>query len=141
MEEMKLRVPTYNGKWIGHCGLPEFSESKTPVLVCEADGVRVVLGTHDYHDYDKPDIQIERRNNGWMIFLHPLGGGDPSGYVFFLDDGRSFIVKEDHAGATESIVISEYRLAEAKVDEIKQAEVSCQPTMIVDGGRTEDRNW
>ena len=37
-------------------------------------------------------VQVERRPNGWAIFLHPIGGGDPSGYVYFLDDGRSFVL-------------------------------------------------
>jgi hypothetical protein len=85
----------------------DFSEPNVPVLVCEADGVRVVLGTHRYNDYSKPDIQIERRPNGWAIFLHPLGGSDPSGYVYFLDDGCSFLVKEHGLGPTDVIEVLE----------------------------------
>ena len=47
-----------------------------------------------FDDMSKPDIQIERRPRGWAIFLHPLGGGDASGLVYFLDDGRSYIVPD-----------------------------------------------
>lgn len=65
-----------------------------PVLIYREAGVRIVLGTHDDGQLDKPDIQIERRPNGWAIFLHPIGGGDPSGIVFFLDDGRSFLTPD-----------------------------------------------
>jgi hypothetical protein len=77
------------------------------VLIREADGVRIVLGTHDYEDYEKPDIYIERRPNGWAIFLHPLGGSDPSGFVYFLDDGRSFLAKEFGLGPTPAIEVLE----------------------------------
>jgi len=79
---------------------PDFGPPYVAVVVHEAEGVRVVLGTHDRHSGEYPDIQIERRANGWAIFLHPVGGCDPSGYVYFLDDGRSFIEMERQLGPT-----------------------------------------
>jgi hypothetical protein len=98
MEELMMMVPTYYGAaQVNPESFPdkeEFDEPRVPVLVRDADGVRVVLGSHDYNDAEKPDIQIERRPNGWAIFLHPVGGGDPSGLVYFLDDGRSFLVPD-----------------------------------------------
>src|SRR5262245_24362830 len=98
MEQLVLMVPTYYGATYGDPELftdkEEFDEPHVPVLVRQAAGVRVVLGTNDFEDLEKPDIQIERRPNGWAIFLHPVGGGDPTGLVYFLDDGRSFLVPE-----------------------------------------------
>jgi hypothetical protein len=105
MQELKLLVPTYNGKafesQVSAGKLHEFGVPRVPVLIREADGVRIVLGTHDYEENGAPDIQIERRPKGWAFFLHPRGAGDPSGFVYFLDDGRSFVVKEIGAGAIE----------------------------------------
>lgn len=69
----------------------DFGPPLVPVSVHPYDGLRVVLGAHDKEDYSKPDIQIERRPNGWAIFLHPVGGSDSAGVVYFHDDGRSFI--------------------------------------------------
>jgi hypothetical protein len=34
-----------------------------------------------------------------------LGGTDPSGYVYFLDDGRSFLVPENGLGPTDAIQV------------------------------------
>lgn len=141
MEELKLMVPTYNGKWLKepNCTLDDFGEPGVPVVVRPADGVRVVLGTHDYDDSSKPDVQIERRHNGWMIFLHPVGGCDPCGYVFFLDDGRSFLVKESACGPPWEIEVVEYEQAVDEVDEIKPTGLSCVPTMVVTRSPLEDR--
>lgn len=107
MEELKLLVPTYLGRLSVNSGVEidaDFGDPHVPVLVHSADGVRVVLATHDYLDVKTADIQIERRPNGWAIFLHPVGGGDPCGYVYFLDDGTSFLVPEAH-GATGPIQV------------------------------------
>jgi hypothetical protein len=110
-QELKLIVPTYLAERHTRDDLsgdqPDFGEPNVPVLIREAEGVRIVLGTHDYDNYEKPDIQIERRPNGWAIFLHPLGGSDPSGFIYFLDDGRSFLAKDYDYGPTEAIQVLE----------------------------------
>jgi hypothetical protein len=97
-ETLVLMVPTYYGAaQVNTESFPdkeEYDEPRVPVVVQDAEGVRVILGTSDFNDMNKPDIQIERRPNGWAIFLQPVGGGDSSGLVYFLDDGRSFLVPE-----------------------------------------------
>jgi hypothetical protein len=70
-----------------------------PVIVTADQSIELVLGTDDVNDLDYPDLVVERRRNGWMIMLNPVGGGNPSGYVFFLDDGRSFLIRQPFAGA------------------------------------------
>ncbi|HEX4055363.1 MAG TPA: hypothetical protein VHX86_13950 [Tepidisphaeraceae bacterium] len=111
MSELRLYVPTYYGQLNIHRPdsqkMPEFGDPSYPVLVRPSDGVRIVLGSHDFFDLHKPDIQIERRPNGWAIFLHPLGGSDASGYVYFLDDGRSFLVREICGGPTPILEIAD----------------------------------
>ena len=111
MQELRMFVPTYygnaHGKEIPKECLPEFGDPCIPVLVREAEGIRVVLGSHDYEDTSVPDVQIERRPKGWAIFLHPLAGSDPSGSVYFHDDGRSFVVPERSWGPTEPIINAE----------------------------------
>jgi hypothetical protein len=124
----------------------EFDDSRTPVVVREADGVRIVLGSHDYWDPAKPDIQIERRHKGWAIFLHPVGGSDPSGYVYFFDDGRSFVVAE-RGGATPAIrcrrscdfvaeIDGSYTDAEER-EQIEQCSL-CQKKLTPSGDNWED---
>ena len=108
MQELRLLVPTYNGILFAdqiRLGLkPEFGPPRVSVLVREADGVQVVLGSHDFTDRDAPDIQIERHPRGWSIFLHPAGGGDPTVYVYFLDDGRCFLRNEETHASEDRIV-------------------------------------
>ncbi len=109
MREMKLEVPTYNASYysreVEREEMPDFGDPIWPVLIHESDGVRIALGTHDIKDTKKPDVQIERQPNGWVIFLHPLGGSDPCGYVYFLDDGRSILLKEHSYGPTPEIEV------------------------------------
>jgi hypothetical protein len=118
MAELKLYVPTYYGDTEGAAaaGRKEFDEPHVPVLVRRSDGVRIVLGSHDYFDNDAPDVQIERRANGWAVFLHPLGGGDPSGCVYFIDDGRSFLVTDSGLGGTPACEVSDWDTVVAEVD-------------------------
>jgi hypothetical protein len=78
------------------------------VVVHSADGIRVVLGTHEFLDVDAPDIMIERQPRAWAVFLHPIGGGDPAGYVYFLDDGRSYLLKDRWIHEDEGIRILEH---------------------------------
>lgn len=100
MQELMLTVPTYYGaaqanpKW--YPDMEEFDEPSVPVLIREAEGVRIVLGTTNWQDFKRPDVQIERRPNGWAIFLRP-DGGDANAIVYFLDDGRSFLLPDGMA--------------------------------------------
>ena len=117
--ELKICVPTYYGETPSRMrvlpGDCEFGNPYVPVLAHEADGLRIVLGSHELYA-DVPDIAIERRAKGWAVFLHPVGLGDPSGYVYFLDDGRSFLVKENGLGPTPAIKVSSHEKVVARVD-------------------------
>ncbi len=119
LEECRLWVPTYFGRAYCVRGVDgeDFDNPYVQVLVHQAEGVRIVLGSHDCKDLNVPDIQIERRPNGWAIFLHPVGGGDPSGYVYFLDDGRSLLLKENE-WATEAIVVLDSHEEPLEVDDL-----------------------
>ncbi len=111
MEEFRLNVPTYNANLfpaqVAAGNLPEFGPPYVPVVIREAEGIRIVLGSNDYDDMHAPDIQIERRPRGWAIFLRPVGGGDVSGFVYFVDDGRSFLLPENGLGSTPAIEVVE----------------------------------
>ena len=111
VKELKLIVPTYNANLfpveVAQHTMPEFGKPYKAILIREAEGVRIMLGTHDSNDVDKPDVQIERQPNGWAVFLHPLGGSDSCGKVYFRDDGHSYFLKEGAAGPTPPIVILE----------------------------------
>jgi hypothetical protein len=94
----KLFIPTYVGSQYKlqkaeSTPWPDFAPPNVPVLIHEADGIRLLLGTHDWEDNSKPDIQIERRPRGWAIFLHP-NAGDPIGHLYMLVDGRSYLLPE-----------------------------------------------
>lgn len=109
MKELKLLVPTYNAslfaKQVAAGILPEFGPPNVPVIIRQSDGVRIVLGSHDFNELNVPDVQIERRPRGWAIFLHPLGGSDACAYIYFLDDGRSFLLPETGPTPTPEIQI------------------------------------
>lgn len=111
MQSLKLKVPTYNANLfpdqVNRRELLEFGEPFTSVLIQESDGVRIVLGSFEFEDLSKPDVQIERQPNGWAIFLHPVGESDPCGVVYFRDDGQSFLLKECSYGPTPPIEILE----------------------------------
>lgn len=117
--DVKVIIPTYNAyafaDEVAAGKMQEFDSPHVPVLIRRADGIRVVLGTHDFDDQTKPDIQIERRPNGWAIFLHPLGGGDPSGCIYFVDGGESIFRHESHVGTTPKMAVREW---DDHVDEV-----------------------
>lgn len=104
--QLILEVPTYKAD--------DFYDPHVPVTIRDECGVRVVLGTAD--DPDAPDIAIERRPGGWAIFLHPVGGSDASGYVYFLDDGRSFLAPETFGGPTPPIRVLPSHESPAEID-------------------------
>lgn len=94
------------------CGPPYVA-----ILVRQGDGIRLVLGTHDYNDRRAPDMLVERRPNGWVVFLHTVASGDPCGTIYFLDDGRTFFVKEYDAGATPAIAVLETVCGMPEIDD------------------------
>jgi hypothetical protein len=103
---LRLLVPTYHAGLTpaeAGCRTSDFGPPHVAVLIDEAEGVRIVLGSHDPRADDCPDIQVERHPNGWMIFLHPVGGSDSAGHVYFHDDGRSFVQPERGLGPTPAI--------------------------------------
>jgi hypothetical protein len=118
MPELKLYVPTYYGDadTDAQPARGEFDDPLVPVVVRDADGLRIVLGSHDYWDAKCPDVQVERRAGGWMIFLHPVGGSDASGFVFMFDDGGSVVVPESPVGPTPPIKTSTWAEAVKQVD-------------------------
>lgn len=104
--ELRIDVPTYYGsaRNDGVDARPEFGGPYVPLVVRPAEGLRIVLGSTDYFDQDAPDIQIERRPGGWMVFLHPLGSGGASGHIIFLDDHRSFLIPARDLSSTPPTV-------------------------------------
>jgi hypothetical protein len=117
-----VRVPTYYGSAyetaVADGLVPEFGKPWVPVLIHRVSGVRIVLGTDDLSNLEAPDILIERRPNGWAFFMHPMGGGDPSCHVYFVDDGRSFVVPEQ--GVTPNMEVREWEEVAAEVDRAHQ---------------------
>jgi hypothetical protein len=111
IKKLKLMVPTYNANFyerqVADGIRAEFGVPHVAMLVHSADGVRIVLGSHDFLDLDAPDIAIERQPKAWAIFLHPIGGGDPAGYIYFLDDGRSYLLREQWAHPGDGIQVLE----------------------------------
>ena len=137
--ELRLLLPTYVGRRNSVLGMDsdDFGNPYIPVLVHLAEGLRIVLGSQSYEDFDAPDIQIERRPNGWAIFLHPLGGGDPSGCVYFLDHGRSYLLKEN-SFSTNAIVVLDSNEEPREVDDLAPPDAcdSARMSAPASAGRT-----
>src|SRR5258708_6745062 len=114
MPELRVWVPTYYGTQnemraaVGE-ERPEFGDPMFPVLARPADGLRIVLGSHDHFDTRVPDVQIGRRPRGWAFFLPPLAGCDAGGYVAILDDGRSYVAPEADGGPPPPIKMVSWR--------------------------------
>jgi len=119
--ELKVDVPTYYGSSASYTAgeRPEFGRPFVPTVVRPAGGLRIVLGSDNYFDEDAPDVQIERRPNGWMIFLRPVGGDEVSGQLVFLDDGRSFLIPERHVSSTPPTVALDPGTEVAALEETK----------------------
>src|SRR5688572_28766226 len=58
IQSWRLLVPTYlattNSQQDGNSDAPDFGPPVMPVLIHEAEGIRLVLGTHNYQDWSKP---------------------------------------------------------------------------------------
>jgi hypothetical protein len=61
-----------------------------------------------------PHVHIERRPNGWAVFLHPSGDSDPIGFVAILDDLRTVFAKE--AGLDSEVQICAAQQAALELD-------------------------
>ena len=92
METRLFGVPTFYGHVPEELrpGVGDLEEPTVPIFAYREDGLRIILGSSDGADDSKPDIKIERRPQGWAIFIHP-NAGDPCCFVYVLDDGRSFL--------------------------------------------------
>jgi hypothetical protein len=125
MREVKVYVPTYYGallaKQVAKSDEPEFGAPLVPLFIRDEDGLRVLLGAPHRDRDEDADILIERRPNGWAIFLHPLTGCDPIGCVYFLDDGRSFLAKELPLGPTPAIQVLESHESVPGIDDLRHS--------------------
>jgi hypothetical protein len=121
-EQHTFVVPTYLGGTpanLADDSLEEFGKPDAQVMAYRECGVRLLLGIPGRDFDDCPDIKVERRTNGWAIFLHPMPMGDPSGYVYFIDDGRSVLIPDPWESATIEIRSPDDKVPE--VDTIPQA--------------------
>lgn len=111
-----MEIPTFFGhvreQTTANSTEPEFGPPFVEVSMYRQEGVRIIMHTPGIDDDDQPDIHIERRPRGWAIFLHPEGSNDPSGFIYFLDDGRSFVVPN----GPEPLVIREWNGDVPEVD-------------------------
>jgi hypothetical protein len=109
MQQLKLFAPTYYASLfpddVAAERKPEFGDPHVPILAASAEGARLILGSHDFYCSEKPDIQVERHPNGWMIFLMPCAGCDACGYIYFHDDGRTFLRRERGADPANALQI------------------------------------
>lgn len=110
MDEIRWFVPTYNAsrypEAVERGGCAEYGSPEVPVLIRQEAGIRILLGTHEAENGDAPDVLIERQPGGWLLILHPAGG-DPSGLVYLLDDGRTFAQPDARWGAPTQIQMLE----------------------------------
>lgn len=90
-----IEVPTFVGHQQSQNDGPqqEFVPPYVAILAYEEDGLRIILGSDDLDENSKPDLKIERRPHGWAFFLHP-NAGDPIAFIYLLDDGRSYLMRE-----------------------------------------------
>lgn len=111
-----MEIPTFYGhvqaQRTSNSEEPEFGPPLVEVSIYRQEGVRIVLHTPDMDDDDQPDIHIERRPRGWAVFLHAQGQMPASGYAYFLDDGRSFVVPN----GPEPLVVCEWNGEVPEVD-------------------------
>jgi hypothetical protein len=123
MGNLTVYVPTYYTRVVdpklGVRAYQEFDEPRIPIVVGFADDLRIVLGSHNPVDANMPNLKIERWPGGWIILLYPLGGEDPSGHVYFLDSGRSFIVPESPLGSTPPIILRHHETEIPEIDRPK----------------------
>ncbi len=140
MDEFEMSIPTFYGASYGDptafAHKEEFDEPYVPLLASKQNGMRIVLGATDSEDGDSPDIHIERRPNGWAIFLHPRGEGDPSGYVYFLDDGRSYLVPV--GGPSDRIRVLDDDETVPMIDDPPQMPLLSSPSHIAKTQRKRD---
>lgn len=104
---LQFRIPTYVGAKAAPAatGHRDFADPIAAIYVSADHNLFIELSPTVGDERIPPNIQIERRPQGWAIHLHPLANSDPSGTVFFLDDGRSFLVIEPGEGPTRPLLV------------------------------------
>jgi len=115
----------------------EFGEPTQHVVVSSDNGVRIQLGGEGCPERDEfpPELVVERRPNGWCLFIISEGGGDASGFVFMLDDGRCFAVPEWYGPGSMNLVPLE---DEQRVSEIQRL-VAAAPDTV--NAKVETDGW
>lgn len=63
---LKMTVPTY----MGTEQVVYDYDNEAEVFLYERDGLRLCLGG-PIHQRDRPDIVVEKIEEGWKIFIHP----------------------------------------------------------------------
>lgn len=114
-------IPTYNPE---SC---KESEPRIPVCIHTDDGICINLGTDDPANRNGPNVQIERRKNGYVVFIRTVAGWDQTCYVYMLDDGRCFVLPENNTrgpgGNTQFIDRKEAVAIDALIDDGPALEV------------------
>jgi hypothetical protein len=104
METFAFELPTFYGdQSAARDDGEEFASPGVPVLAVIGSGLRIILGTQDSDDCERPDVLIERRTNGWAMFIHPDSDG-PSAVIYLHDDGRTFCCPERYTDKPLQIV-------------------------------------
>ncbi len=93
MNALTLLVPTFTPSARPEDDGKEYSEPNAEIGMSSEEGLRLELRKGTKPEFGWPQIVIERRAHGWMLFLAP-NEGDESGYLQFHDDGRMCLIRD-----------------------------------------------
>ena len=121
MEELKLYAPTYyrGSPALKGCGKLEFDDPASQCSFTPPMGFGLYWVVTSQWTEMPPTFRSSRPN-GWAIFLQPVAGGDPCGYVYFIDDGRSYLVPESDFGSTPPIRVLHCNETVPEIDSLQR---------------------